>query len=50
QTGAQDIQLCTKNGGLRLAAAKLAAAFSITGAAYLLCGVVWIMVTNALFG
>ncbi len=39
-----------KNGGLRLAAAKLAAAFSITGAAYLLCGVVWIMVTNALFG
>ena len=41
QTGAQDIQLCTKNGGLRLAAAKLAAAFSITGAAYLLCGVVW---------
>ena len=30
QTGAQDIQLCTKNGGLRLAAAKLAAAFSIT--------------------
>lgn len=50
QTGAQDIQLCTKNGGLRLAAAKLAAAFSITGAAYLLCGVVWILVTNALFG
>ena len=50
QTGAQDIQLCTKSGGLRLAAAKLAAAFSITGAAYLLCGVVWILVTNALFG
>ena len=45
QTGAQDIQLCTKNGGL-----WLAAAFSITGAAYLLCGVVWILVTNALFG
>ena len=51
QTGAQDIQLCTKTAvGLRLAAAKLAAAFSITGAAYLLCGVVWILVTNALFG
>ena len=50
QTGAQDIQLCTKNGGLRLAGAKLAAAFSITGAAYLLCGVVWIWVTNSLFG
>lgn len=50
QTGAQDIQLCTKNGGLRLAGAKLAAAFSISGAAYLLCGVVWILVTNTLFG
>lgn len=50
QTGAQDIQLCTKNGGLRLAAAKLAAAFSVTGAAYLLCGVVWVLVTNTLFG
>ena len=72
QTGAQDIQLCTKNGGLRLAAAKLGVMmdktsapaacaillcsmvslveFSITGAAYLLCGVVWILVTNALFG
>lgn len=50
QTGAQDIQMCTKHGGLRLAAAKLAAAFSITGAAYLFCGVVWILVTNTLFG
>ena len=30
--------------------AQLAAAFSITGVAYLLCGVVWILVTNALFG
>ena len=39
QTGAQDIQLCTKNGGLRLAAAKLAAAFSITGRR--ICSAAW---------
>ena len=43
QTGAQDIQLCTKNGGLRLAAAKLAAAFSITGAAYPVGQMEWVM-------
>lgn len=50
QTGAQDIQLCTKHGGLRLAGVKLAAALLVTGGAYLLCGVVWIVVTNTLFG
>ena len=41
QTGAQDIQPCTKNGGLVLAAC-VSKAFSIR-AAYLLCGVVWIL-------
>ncbi len=50
QTGAQDLQLCTKYGGLRLAGIRLGAAFSITGGAFLLCGVVWIVVTNTLFG
>lgn len=50
QTGAQDIQLCTKHGGLRLASIKLAAGLTLTGAAYLVCGVVWIVVTNTLFG
>ena len=50
QTGAQDIQLCTKHGGLRLAVTKLAAALTVTGGAYLVCGVVWIVVTNTLFG
>ena len=50
QTGAQDIQLCTKHGGLRLAGVKLAAALLVTGGAYLLCGVVWIVATNTLFG
>lgn len=50
QSGAQDIQLCTRHGGARLAATKLAAALTVTGGAYLLCGVVWIVVTNTLFG
>lgn len=50
QSGAQDIQLCTKHGGLRLAGTRLAAALTVTGGAYLLCGVVWIVVTNTLFG
>lgn len=50
QSGAQDIQLCTRHGGLRLAGTKLAAALTVTGGAYLLCGVVWIVVTNTLFG
>ena len=50
QTGAQDIQLCTKHGGVRLAVTKLAAALTVTGGAYLVCGVVWIVVTNTLFG
>ena len=50
QSGARDIQLCTKHGGLRLAVTKLAAALTVTGGAYLVCGVVWIVVTNALFG
>ena len=50
QSGAQDIQLCTRHGGLRLAVTKLAAALTVTGGVYLLCGVVWIVVTNTLFG
>lgn len=50
QTGAQDIQLCTKNGGVRLAVTRLAAALGIAGGAYLVCGVVWIAVTNTIFG
>lgn len=50
QTGAQDIQLCTKHGGARLAGIKLAAELTITGAAFFVCGVVWIVVTNTLFG
>ena len=50
QSGAQDIQLCTKHGGLRLAGIKLAAGLTITSTAFLVCGVVWIVVTNTLFG
>lgn len=50
QTGAEDILLCTRYGQRRLTAVKLGAALFITSAAYLLCGVIWIVTTNALFG
>lgn len=50
QTGADDILRCTRNGRLKLAGVKVAAAFLITGVTCLLCGVIWIFITNTLFG
>lgn len=50
QTGAEDILLCTRHGRRRLTAVKLGSALLITSAAYLLCGAVWIVITNSLFG
>ncbi|MCM1144687.1 MAG: ABC transporter permease subunit [Blautia sp.] len=50
QTGAADIHCCTKYGRLRLALVKVAATILITGSMYLICGVIWILVTNSLFG
>lgn len=50
QTGAEDILLCTRHGQRRLTAVKLGSALLITSAAYLLCGVIWIVTTNSLFG
>ena len=50
QTGADDILRCTKYGRLRLAVIKILAALLITGVTFLLCGVVWILMTNTLFG
>lgn len=50
QTGADDIHCCTKHGRLRLAGVKIAAAILITGSVYLICGIIWILVTNSLFG
>ena len=50
QTKADDILRCTKHGRLRIAGIKVLAAFLITGSIYLICGSVWILVTNTLFG
>ena len=50
QTKADDILRCTKHGRLRIAGIKVLAAFLITGSSYLICGIVWILVTNTLFG
>lgn len=50
QTGADDILRCTRHGRLKLAGVKVAAAFLITGITCLLCGIIWILTTNTLFG
>ena len=50
QTGADDILRCTKHGRLHLAVFKILAALVITGVTFLLCGVLWILTTNTLFG
>lgn len=50
QTGADDILRCTRHGRRRLAGVKVTAAFLITGVTCLLCGIVWILTTNTLFG
>ena len=50
QTGADDILRCTKHGRLCLAVVKILAALVITGVTFLLCGILWILTTNTLFG
>lgn len=50
QTGADDILRCTRHGRLRLAATKILSALLITGTAFVLCGVLFILITNSLFG
>lgn len=50
QTGADDILRCTKHGRRRMAVCKILSALLICGGAFLLCSVVWILITNALFG
>lgn len=50
QTGADDILRCTKHGRTRLAAAKIISAFLITGTAFALCGILYILIMNGLFG
>ena len=50
QTGADDILRCTRHGRARLAVVKILSALLITGTAFALCGVLFILITNSLFG
>ena len=50
QTGADDILRCTKHGHGKMAVCKILSALLICGGAFLLCSIVWIVITNALFG
>lgn len=50
QSGADDILRCTKHGRTRLGAARIAAALCVSGIAFLLCSVVYLLLSNALFG
>jgi len=50
QSGADDILRCTKYGRINLGVAKLLAALLISGLAFIVCAVTFIVVTNSLFG
>lgn len=50
QTKADDILRCTRHGRMKIAGVKVLASFIITGSAYLICGVIWILLTNIFFG
>lgn len=50
QTGADDILRCTRHGKVSLGAAKLFAALFISGAVFVICAAVHILVADSLFG
>lgn len=50
QTGADDILRCTKYGRIHLGMTKVFSALAICGGSFLLCGTIWILTTNGLFG
>lgn len=50
QTGANDIQLCTKHGTLPLTLSKIAASGLICSVLFIVCSVVFIMLTSLFFG
>ncbi len=50
QTKADDILRCTRHGRMKIAGIKVLASFLITGSAYLICGIIWILLTNVFFG
>lgn len=50
QTGADDIQRCTKYGKTTFALTKILSAFFICGTAFGLCTLIYLLVSNSLFG
>ena len=50
QTGADDIYRCTKYGRVKFAVTKLLSALLICGTAFSLCAVVFLLVSNSLYG
>lgn len=50
QTGADDIYRCTKYGRMKFAVTKLLSALLICGTAFSLCAVVFLLVSNSLYG
>ncbi|MCI8526136.1 MAG: ABC transporter permease subunit [Oscillospiraceae bacterium] len=50
QSGADDVLRCTKYGRINLGVAKLLAALLMSGLAFIVCAVTFIVVTNSLFG
>lgn len=50
QSGADDILRCTRHGRTRLGIAKLVSALLISGAAFAICAIAYILVANGLFG
>ena len=50
QSGADDIIRCTKNGRLRLGITKTVSAFIICMSSFALCNILYIVVSNSLFG
>lgn len=50
QTGADDIERCTKYGQAGFALTKILSAFLICGTAFLLCSAIYLLVSNTLFG
>ena len=50
QTGADDIYRCTKYGRVKFAVTKLLSALLICGTAFSLCTVVFLLVSNSLYG
>lgn len=50
QTGADDILRCTKCGTVKLSTAKIVSAFLICGIDYTVCAMIYLLVSNSLWG